>query len=1104
MQYFKHYYLIICLFFLCVINAQSTKFSDMEMIPPSPTAFSFSKYGDTQVNESMGLISPQIPIGTYEAGTISLPISMDYSGNGVKVDQAASWTGINWNLAAGGAITRQVRGEDDLIRLAKSKFYSWSDLQVMNIYGSSEDYREIESFIEHNSIDSEVDIFYFNFLNYSGSFYLIEKDGKFTAHVENSTIPLNIGVLDPEYGKYGLELLKRTIVIQTPDGVKYFFGGLNASEDSRSVYPEYYSDRRHVQTGFYLNKIQGLNGDEMYFEYGDYTSNLKTAITETYTKVVSQTGNCEEALNLGDSDMQILETLTHGKFLQRIYNNRNTFEVIFSSEEASLNVRYHYSRILNGIKIRDNIDPQKNLIDVDFIYYFPKDKNLNNKLKAERFFLKEVNFKSKEGNKSYKMEYKDLELLPNRFSYAQDHLGYYNGKKNYRILPKVDDYAFRNVVSLADRSPDFNYASIGALSKLYYPTKGYSEFEYEPPLGDQQIKEYKTHTTLMYYNDYTKTPKNKNPASSTLAPLIVGGSSISCTEEPYISSQEMTIEIRDVFATQKLLHSTIFRLKIYDQLTMNVIYEKNFSYNSAKDVVQLNNPYYAQSGGVIYRYPNKEFTFSYKEGKQYSISLEVIPSTTDRNAVVNAGIRRAYYITYPYPCMVDGAGIRIKRIHDVPVKGEPVIKRYYYYNGSDVKQPQYTYRSKIRTYCEKGGSIINLVFDEYELHTLTSSSLSSLYVSNKGQQSYGKIIISLGGDDFEYGAVEKEFYVKGDAKPQDYFMHPNIYNLPQVLENNSIGNGILKREVLYKRENDLVIPVKEIKKDYSFNKVHSITNNLRKLLYNRLSGNVVDGDNLYLGLYLTSSYRTDLNFVQINIFNYENIPISGEDINNDNLLSFSELDAQPKVISQQEDYKYDQYVGIPSNKILQTSKSAIKDEYSYLYPEWTSNIITGISNPIKTQLYKNKNGVKELKMTKTYLYSSSFDTYPYRCLSGILVKKGIVSENLGEIIIQFNNYDRYGNPLEVKKTDGPSVVYLWGYSGQYPIAKIENATYQEVATALNTSITGLNAYTEANLGTINSLRSKLPNAQVTTYTYDPLVGISTITDARGVKTSYDY
>lgn len=41
---------------------------------------------------------------------------------------------------------------------------------------------------------------------------------------------------------------------------------------------------------------------------------------------------------------------------------------------------------------------------------------------------------------------------------------------------------------------------------------------------------------------------------------------------------------------------------------------------------------------------------------------------------------------------------------------------------------------------------------------------------------------------------------------------------------------------------------------------------------------------------------------------------------------------------------------------------------------------------------------------------------------------------------------------------------------------------------------------------INSLRTSvdLPNAQVTTYTYKPLVGIASMTDPRGVCTYYEY
>ena len=50
-----------------------------------------------------------------------------------------------------------------------------------------------------------------------------------------------------------------------------------------------------------------------------------------------------------------------------------------------------------------------------------------------------------------------------------------------------------------------------------------------------------------------------------------------------------------------------------------------------------------------------------------------------------------------------------------------------------------------------------------------------------------------------------------------------------------------------------------------------------------------------------------------------------------------------------------------------------------------------------------------------------------------------------------------------------------------------------------------NGTNEASLITaLNSLRTALPNAMITTYTYIPLVGISTVTDPKGDKQTYHY
>jgi YD repeat-containing protein len=105
-------------------------------------------------------------------------------------------------------------------------------------------------------------------------------------------------------------------------------------------------------------------------------------------------------------------------------------------------------------------------------------------------------------------------------------------------------------------------------------------------------------------------------------------------------------------------------------------------------------------------------------------------------------------------------------------------------------------------------------------------------------------------------------------------------------------------------------------------------------------------------------------------------------------------------------------------------------------------------------------------------------------------------------------YDSKGNIRQITAIDGVITVYLWSYNYQYPIAEIRNATYAEVvakiAESTLTSIAGKAEPAAADLATVNALRTSLPNALVTTYTYRPLVGILTATDPAGLTTTYEY
>lgn len=104
----------------------------------------------------------------------------------------------------------------------------------------------------------------------------------------------------------------------------------------------------------------------------------------------------------------------------------------------------------------------------------------------------------------------------------------------------------------------------------------------------------------------------------------------------------------------------------------------------------------------------------------------------------------------------------------------------------------------------------------------------------------------------------------------------------------------------------------------------------------------------------------------------------------------------------------------------------------------------------------------------------------------------------------FDVYDKYGNVVQTTSQDNIKTVYIWGYNGRYPVAIIENAvlnTIKQIEGLSDIEFTPLEMELSSNQE--NALRS-LPYAHVTTYTYKPLIGITSITDPSGRRKSYDY
>src|SRR5690554_1065147 len=104
--------LVLFLLFMSICGF-SQQIAFPKIVPPSPTAYEFGKYGQVPVGMFTGTPSVSVPLYTYNTRNLSVPISLSYSSNGIKVDQLSTNVGLGWNFNAGGVITRIARDKMD-------------------------------------------------------------------------------------------------------------------------------------------------------------------------------------------------------------------------------------------------------------------------------------------------------------------------------------------------------------------------------------------------------------------------------------------------------------------------------------------------------------------------------------------------------------------------------------------------------------------------------------------------------------------------------------------------------------------------------------------------------------------------------------------------------------------------------------------------------------------------------------------------------------------------------------------------------------------------------------------------------------------------------
>lgn len=1082
---------IIFLFVNVICYAQSGAATNPQMIPnynlPTPEASKFTQYGEIPVNESSGLANMTIPLFNFEAGKISIPFSLSHSGGAVKVDEDNTWTGINWQLNGGGVITRVVNDmPDEKCQSGQRVFYNSSQLNSF-IPNQSEELAALAL----GSKDSEVDIFNYNFSGYSGSFYLDENlEPRLIKYDKELKIEISN---DPIVGQT-VTYDKRTITITTNDGTRYYFGGTNASESTR-LRREAFDFTPSAQTAFYLFKIENIYGDIATLNYTVGGNSIQTiGYNQEYSIDTSIEGDSECAPSLGatltqrspyflqSSGRVNLSSITYNRGLQKIL-----FETSLISDFSNTQLRLD-----NIIFINEKSESIKN-INLNYIY--PNNQNWIYK----RFFLSAILIKNG-GNtvleNKYNIEYNTPELLPERFSYSQDYAGYFNGKNNSNYVPKVNDLTFElgnNYQSLADKSVVFETTCYGSVKKITYPTGGYSEFEYETGL-DENNPIYEIENK--YLNIYHNNPNTNNTSLHVdTANTLIYPPDDSVIIQPSILNVTNSIRVKITGEVNGYLTQHHFIKFVLDHID---------SSNDIVKIIELENP----SGDPKYIEREYEFTNLQPNGR-YTFRFEYYrTSNTAYPNFMTATAHVVFNTNIPIPKYKPG--IRVKRVKNYESSSAiPLVTRYYYNLAGQrnsirdsqiiLRQPRFTCDAIVTGTCwtqpDSEGWSFQYPYTIFK-RKIFSETQNNIYISDNNMGIYRYVTVSYGGDNFENGGKQTEYFIQQDIPLSSFSFFGNDYISEQKASNNSLKNGTVLKEIYFKSNATFGLNgifntgiVKEITYTYINlpEKSGSVTNCFISKLFARPEGTGVNDlyvQNYYFGYYNIYSWWHTLESTLIKEY-FDN-----------------------GIVETLQTYYYDsKLAGLPSRiiKTVGVETSEIRMDYPPDLPnEAGMSMLTAqfrIGEPIITSEFRN--GSLLTKTKKVYPSSNDENNYYYAPTSIQTLKNGA---NVGyEDRIVFHKYDDYGNPIEISKGLGSKIVYIWGYNKSKPIAKIENTTYTQVEPYVINLQTLSNSNDEQSLLTnLNNLRSALPLSLVTTYTYKSQIGISSITDPKGDFITYIY
>jgi len=1090
----KYIYYFTGLFVSNFYMSQSVADNYQKIIPHTPEVNSLLKSFENPVSLNSGNPDIGIPIYTIKNSDIIYDIRLSYNYSGIPVNEKSSWVGLGWSLSAPSLIRTVRQLPDDLpngffyetqytVAIAADimRKISQGILPASAAYNIDERYRS-------GTLDLESD-----------DYKVFLPDGQtlsFMVNQErNSQNPVGQFVQFPDSDytiNYDTTSGKWTFI--SPTGFQYIYKKGNTLSFSHtythggtSIGTEPMGSQSSYNQTWILEKIISPQNSELNFEY-EQGLFYDTCEMAGQTKTV-------DSFNPDDPRGTVYNNFSrtkgynyqikriYGNFGEVVFNKSARFDDVASKKLESVDIKDYYGRNID--KVSFQYDYMNSLPPAAPVYscnYFENNDNITKRLMLKKVIYGDVNL-----HNSYQFNYNN-QILPHRFSYARDWWGYYNGKtNNLGLTPSIDVVLEEE----NNRNVNTDFAKAGQLEEIIMPTGGKTKFYSESNKGiffQQDIKRtYKIHDIIPYVLSDTYFSTSENPLQQINKtyniPLNIDANKL--TSQSSVRFELNTTTTKCIYPdlslptngscsiyykilnannqellSQKLLTNTTRVIEIpYNQLTAS---------NTIQVKVYAGNPNAPES--QLFDYNADEATLNIKW-------KEIDPNTT-RNT--------AYGVEVPF------GGLRINKIENYNENNILVLsKNYNYRNDNDVESgisnfeldflqqipgknfvnsqsrfPMQTGSGKIISYTAAKETKINLLTNEkitissvFENKTTLGDYLGSCFYNNT-DGNFLKASSTL--PCYDYPKNGKILFNKlGDRQEETYEYYVND------------GHGI-KPKTVYGIDYDMIFKPK----------------------------NLTDFVTWGTGYPFDTYYYSFQNFDE----NGDFIKTTTEHLGSQNMVSGT------KTFSTSANHHQitKQIITNPDNSITETN-------YQYAHEKNNQLMISKnmIGIPLETTVTQTVGGVtKTLGKTET-VYPASLPTPQAGNLVLPLSQKSYDKlSGTSSTDVTYDRYDEKGNLLQYTTKDGIPVAIVWGYHKTQPIAKVEGITYDQLTSSVPVSgiVTASDndaadpAQESLLLDALNSFRkqSALSGKLISTYTYDPLIGVTGITPPSGVRQTYTY